>query len=137
MFIAKYLNGDIITEKDMVWDDVKDGMHLLEITFPIPVQYQDPITGEIKPAPARTVALKGHFDRYYFYNEAIATLSSEGGSKTAGQGELVAKAIGGIDDKSGIVTEIKMIKGGFCEVRNYPVSELKIVRGIKQGAKEA
>jgi hypothetical protein len=128
MFIAKYPDGKIITEKDMVWDKVPVGMNRLELTLPIPVSYIDPGTKEMKPAPARTISLFG-CEKYYFYNEAVASLSTE--KKCSVSNNLVAKAIGGIIGDN--VVEIKVDKGGFTTVRHFKIEQLA-QSGIKLGA---
>ena len=129
MFIAKYPNGKTITEKDMFWDDVPAGMRSLELTIPIAVSYIDPETKEEKQAPKRTVSING-FERYYFYNEAVANISTEGnGSK----GRLEAKAIGGIDSEGNVV-EVRIDFRGFVSVRHFKIEQLAQT-GIKQGAK--
>lgn len=129
MFIVKYPNGNIITEKDMYWDDVPEGMNRVELQFPIPVTYQDPDTKEIKPAPARTLSLAG-FEKYYFFNEGVASLGSSD-SKGVKQ-KLVAKAIGGINGEE--VVEIRVDSGGFTDVRHFKIKDLA-QSGIKEGSK--
>jgi len=128
MFIAKYPDGKVILEKDMVWDNVPEGMNMVELTLPIPVSYIDSETKEQKAAPARTVSLSG-CEKYFFYNEAV---SSVGGGTTGGvEGKLVAKAIGGILGDA--VIEIRVDAGGFTTVRHYKLNQL-VHTGIKVGA---
>ena len=129
MFIAKYRDGRIITEDEMVWDEVPEGMHILELTIPIEVSYIDPATKEVKRAPARTVSLRG-FDKCYFYNEAVASIAANGG-KGGSEGKLVAKAIGGIYGDN--VVEIRMDQHGFSTVSNFK-SDLLNHTGIKKAA---
>ncbi|MDD5068083.1 MAG: hypothetical protein PHN89_00580 [Candidatus Pacebacteria bacterium] len=129
MFIASYPNGKMVTEKDMVWDKVPGGMQRLEITLPIPVIYTDK-QGLTKKAPDRTISL-GRYDRYYFFNEAVASL---GDRDQAIKSNLVAKVIAGIDDKKEMVVEIRVDRGGFASVKSYPLSEMTVIRGIKKGA---
>lgn len=126
MFIVKYPDGRIINEKDMVWDDIPEGMNRVELTLPIPVSYIDPKTNETVKAPARTTSLKG-FDKYYFYNEAVSRIAPGGGIEQ----ELVAKAIGGI--KGDNVIEVKIDKGGFSSVSYFTIEQLAQT-GIKKGA---
>ena len=113
MFIAKYPNGEIVTEKQNTWNKIKDGMSSVELTFPMRLTYIDKETGEEKVAPARTISLSG-FDKYYFHNEAVASFDVNMKNKSNdGQGRLVAQAIGGIKD--GKVVEIRVDKGGFSK----------------------
>jgi hypothetical protein len=128
MFIAKYPDGKVITEKDMFWDEVPGGMNQVELTLPIPVHYIDPITKEQKPAPNRTVSLNG-CEKYYFFNEAVSSLAA--GSKGGVKNKLVAKAIGGIIGDN--VIEIRMDAGGFTTVRCFKIEQLA-QSGIKLGA---
>jgi hypothetical protein len=128
MFIAKYPDGKVILEKDMVWDNVPEGMNMVELTLPIPVSYIDSETKEQKAAPARTVSLSG-CEKYFFYNEAVSNI---GCNSTGGvEGKLVAKAIGGILGDS--VIEIRVDAGGFTTVRHYKLNQL-VHTGIKVGA---
>jgi hypothetical protein len=123
MFIAKYPDGKVITEQDMYWDEVPGGMHRMELTLPIPVSYIDPETKETKSAPARTVSLGG-MKEYYFYNEAVASMGKKG--------QLIAKAIGGIDSEGNVI-EIRIDAGGFTEVRTFKKEQLA-QSAIKPGA---
>lgn len=117
MFIAKYPNGKVVTEKQQTWDKVKDGMTSVELTFPMRLTYIDRTTGEEKVAPARTISLRG-FDKYYFHNEAIAHFDiNSDKTDNNGQGQLVAQVIGGIKD--GKVVEIRVDKGGFCQTQIF------------------
>jgi hypothetical protein len=128
MFIAKYPDGKVITEKDSNWDNTPAGMNMMELTLPIPVSYIDPGTKEQKSAPARTVSLSG-CEKFYFYNEAVSNMAA--GSKGGTEGKLVAKAIGGIIGDS--VVEIRVDAGGFTTVRHFKIDQL-VHSGIKVGA---
>ena len=112
MFIAKYPNGEVVTEKAKTWDKIKDGLTVLELTFPIPVSYVTK-EGETKRAAARTVSLSG-FDKYFFHNEAVAHMDVNSDNElNNGQGVLVAQVIGGI--RKGQVVMIRIDKGGFTK----------------------
>lgn len=128
MFIAKYPDGKIITEKDMVWDDVPPGMSRVELSIPIKVSYIDPETKEEKVAPARTISLSG-FEKYFFYNEAVSNIAAN--SKGGAESKLVAKAIGGIIGDT--VVEVRIDAGGYSSVRHFKLDQLA-QSGIKQGA---
>jgi len=128
MFTLNYPDGKRITEKDMVWDNVPEGMNSVSLTIPIPVSYIDPETKETKQAPSRTVFLSG-CEKYFFYNEAVSNIG--GGSKAGTKGKLVAKAIGGIIGDS--VVEIRIDSHGFITVRHYKLNQL-VHTGIKVGA---
>ena len=118
----------------MFWDNVKDGMHRLSLTLPIPVSYKDQKTGAIEKAPDRTISI-GSYDRYYFYNEAVASMPVLMNDKNAGHGRNIAKVIAGIDDASGMVVEVRVDKGGFTSVRHLQECNVEVVRGIKNGNK--
>ena len=117
MFIAKYPDGKVVTERQLPWNKVKDGLSVLELTFPIPVTYIDPETGEEKRASARTISLRG-YDSYFFHNEAVAhfDVTSKSNANNA-QGELVAQVIGGVRDNQ--VTQVRIDKGGFCQITSF------------------
>lgn len=128
MFIAKYPDGKIITEKDMFWDEVPSGMNRVELSIPIKVSYIDPETKKEVIAPARTVSLSG-YDKYFFYNEAVASIAGNG--KGGAESKLVAKAIGGIIGDN--VVEVRIDAGGYSNVRHFKLDQLA-QSGIKQGA---
>ena len=123
MFIARYKNGKTVTEKQSHWKGLVDGIIQVDLTFPIPVTYRDKKTGRTMKAPDRTISLKG-YDQYYFHNEAVAHLDVNSGKITDdGQGKIVAKAIGGI--RNGQVTEVRVDKGGFCQVIVFDEKDFK------------
>jgi hypothetical protein len=127
MFIAHYPNGVTITESDMIWDKLPDGLTNLQLALPVTFKIKDSQTNEVKEAPAPTVTL-GRYDAYYFENEAVAAaLVNAGGQLMVGQtvGTKSAQIIGGIDYKAGIVVQIRVDKFANVKVSRFPVDELR------------
>ena len=123
MFIAKYPNGEIVTEKQKNWSEIDDGLSVLELTFPIPVTYRDPDTGEEKRASARTISLRG-YDKYFFHNEAVAHFDiNDQKFDNSGQGNLIAQVIGGIRDNQ--ITQVRIDKGGFCQITSFDTKDFQ------------
>jgi hypothetical protein len=136
MFIVHYGDGKTITENDMIWNDVPDGITNLQLSLPVVFKIKDNKTGEVKEGPAPTVTL-GKYDAYYFENEAVAiALVSSGGEMKAGQSQenKVAQIISGIDYQRNIVVQIRIDKFANVAVSRFPLEQFKRVeKYIKKG----
>ena len=127
MFIAHYPNSKVITEADMFWDAVPEGMTNLQLVLPVHMHIKDSKTGELKDAPAPTVTL-GKYDAYFFENEAVAVaMMSAGGKLLDGQtkGMKVAEIIGGIDYKRKDVVEIRVDRFANVMLYRFPLDQMK------------
>ena len=130
MFVANYPNGKIVKENDCLWDDVTDGLINLQLTSPIKVNLKNP-DGSLGREIAPMITL-GKYDRYYFWNEATATASVQGDKIIeVGQGRLVAKVIGGIDNEKKVVIEIRVDLYSNVKISHYPLKDLE--KKIKNG----
>lgn len=137
MFIAHFKDGKTITENQMVWNEVPDGISNLQLTLPVSFKIKDSQTGEIKDAPAPAVTL-GKYDSYYFENEAVATILTSSSGKIEAiesTGVKVAQIIGGIDEIKGIVVEIRVDKFCNIEVHRFPLEKLESTRVVKKSVK--
>ena len=129
MFIVNYRDGRTLTEGmqhargALTWDDIPDGIVNLQLTYPVKLQFRDRDGNLVKEA-APTLSI-GRYDRYFFYNEAVAIAAVQGGDRHASQGQLVAKVIAGIDDERHLVVETRFDAWGNCEVRRYSLESLQ------------
>lgn len=151
MFIINLKNGRQIVEDrtrnpdgtPMTWDDVPKDARIanLQLTHPNVIEYRDGAGVVVKKA-APIVSI-GSYDRYYFHNEAVASMQMGGKTPQLKDHRLVAKVIAGIDDKIGLVVEVRVDLYGNTDVRRFPVSQLEenIARGqfrasvIRNGAR--
>lgn len=127
MFIVHYPNGRTITENEMLWDEVPDGLTNLQLSLPVVFKIKDSKTGEVKDGPAPTVTL-GKYDAYFFENEAVAVaMMTAGGQMLAGQtkGTKVAQIIGGIDYQRKIVVQVRVDRFANAAVSRFPLDQLK------------
>lgn len=104
------------------WDDVpKDAKIIgIQLTYPFKVELKDQ---NKTVAPTLTI---GRFDRYFFYNEAKVNMMVIGNqSVQAGNSQLVAKVVGGIENKTGMVFEVRLDRMGNCTNARYPLKNLE------------
>jgi hypothetical protein len=126
MFLAHYPDGKTLTEDDMNWDKLPDGLTNLQLSLPVTFKIKDGKTGEVREAPAPTVTL-GKYDGYYFDNEAVAAVLVAAGGQLSGQskGTKVAQIIGGIDSKRKIVVQIRVDRFANVSVTRFPLHQLR------------
>lgn len=122
MFIAQLKNGKQITGDSATWDDVQNDpenhVTALHLTLPFKANMKNQATGVLEPMPARTVSL-GIFNRYYTAKEAVTRFGAR-----SEEANVVAEIMGGIDDRTGLVVEVRVAKDGNITMRNFPVSQL-------------
>lgn len=139
MFIVNLKNGKQLVEGSkkedgnlFTWDDISNDCGIANISLAMPFQIglrdnQGNIIREFSP-----IASLGKYDRYFFYNEAVATVLTQGNKiGDTMQGKIVAKSIAGIDDKRREVVELKMDSYGNINVNRYPLESLE--EKIKNG----
>lgn len=122
MFIAQLKNGSQVTGDNANWDDVLDDPtnHLtgLHLTLPFKANIKNMETGLLEPMPARLISL-GVFNRYYTAKEAVTRFGSG-----ASESNVIAEIMGGIDDRTGLVVEVRVAKDGNITMRNFPIAQL-------------
>lgn len=132
MYISHYEDGRTITEKEMLWDNIPDGITNLQMTLPVK-RYIKGEKGELVPMPSPTVTL-GKYDAYFYEHEAVATVLSREGIVAQGTGTEVARIIGGIDYAKNLVVEIRVDKNAFITVSRYPADKMqRAEKSIKKG----
>jgi hypothetical protein len=123
MFIAQFKDGSQLKGDKVTWDDVpsSEENHItgLHLTLPFKGHMKDSATGQMVPMPARIISL-GVYNRYYTAKEAVASF----GDKAGGEANVVAEIMGGVDDKHGVVMEVRVGKDGNISMRHFPVSQL-------------
>ncbi len=126
MFIVHYSDGKTITENEMLWDEIPEGLTNLQLSLPVTFKIKDSKTGEVRDAPAPTVTL-GRYDAYYFENEATAMAMVSAGGQITGQskGTKVAQIIGGIDNKRKLVVQIRVDRFANVSISRFPLEQLK------------
>ena len=130
MFIITDQNGKLYKESEEVtWDSIPKDVRIaqLQLTFPMPVILKEKDGKKSKKfAPLLTI---GKFDRYYFFNEAIYSVIvpkyNEDEEKEKDTVNLVAKVVGGIDDKLGLVIETRVDRSGNCTIHRYSLMSLQ------------
>lgn len=139
MFIVNLKNGKQLVEgsikengQPFTWDDIQNETGIANLSLAVPFQIaikdnEGNVLKEFSP-----IASLGKYDRYFFYNEAVANVLVQGNKiKDTMQGKIVAKAIAGIDDKREEVIELKMDCYGNINVNRYPLKNLE--EKIKNG----
>lgn len=124
MFIIDTKTGEKLIEgKDhngsaLVWDDVPGDVEItaMALTHPFPVNIDGK---DISPK----VSISG-YDKYYFYNEAVATVMQYGDGSQQVEPNLQAKVIAGIDTDKGFVLEVRLDKWGNTSISTYPYEAL-------------
>lgn len=133
MFIVHLKDGRTIIEETVVWDEIPDGITSLQLTLPYRrrIQLED---GSWKDFPRPTISIQG-YDRYYFGNEAISVFATADGIIRGEQeGMKTAQIIGGIDDKLGIVFQIRVDRNGNIQTNRFPIGSLQIAEhAIRRG----
>jgi len=113
-------------KRGFTWDDIPRKVEItaLQLTYPFPVKFKKPdgsVSEEVHPKLTLS-----KLDRFYFFNEALIPMLVQGEKIIqTGISELQAKTIAGIDDKAGIVIEIRMDKWGNCTVSTFPFKALE------------
>lgn len=129
MFIVTDQKGNIYKETKIVtWDSLPKDIKIaqLQLTFPLPIFLREKSNKKAKTfAPLLTI---GKFDRYYFFNEAVYSVlipkyTQEDLEKK--EVNLVAKVVGGIDDKLGLVIETRVDRSGNCTIHRYSLLSLQ------------
>jgi hypothetical protein len=129
MFIVKYKDGSEATGDQLVWDDVKadednyiTGMHL---TLPFIAQQQN-ADGSFTRLPARTISLSG-YHRWYYGKEALSAFFAPqtGLDDSHSQPNDVADIVGGIDDRNGLVFQIRVARDGNITTNRFPLAQLE------------
>ena len=138
MYIAHYADGKTITERDMLWDKIPEGITCLQMALPVIRKRIDPQTRQMQDAPSPTVTLP-KMDAYFYEHEAVATMMAGNGdgAQIIGQvkGTEVARIIGGIDYKLNRVIMIRVDLQAFISVSIFPLDEMKTrdPRSIRKG----
>lgn len=108
--------------KGLTWDDIPRDVRIsgIQLTYPFRVELK-----EEKRSFAPTLTI-GKFDRYFFYNEARVNMVVVGNKPVqTGQSVLIAKVVGGIEDKTKMVFEVRLDRLGNCTNSRYPLKELE------------
>lgn len=134
MFILKFKDGSQLNSKECKnsWDDVPTDKEIgsMQLTLPLRAHRKNN-KGELEELPARTISISG-YNRYYYSKEAVATVLVNGTpsgqpDKISGQhkGTDVAEIMGGIDDRVGLVFQVRVAKDGNISTRHFPISQLE------------
>lgn len=106
----------------LTWDDIPHDVKItgIQLTYPFKIQLKEQ---NKTVAPTLTI---GRFDRYFFYNEAKVNMMVLGNRPIqAGNSILVAKVVGGIDNKTKMVFEVRLDRMGNCTNIRYPLKDLE------------
>lgn len=132
MFVAHYEDGKTITEKEMLWDNIPEGITNLQMTLNVR-RFVKGENGEMIPAPSPTVTL-GKYDAYFYEHEAVAAMMSNNGLVVQPNGVEVARRIGGIDYEKNLVVEIRADRNAFVTISRYPYDKMqRSANSIKKG----
>jgi hypothetical protein len=106
MWLANFSDGSTKSSKQTFWNQLpKDSkMTGLQLSHPY--------------LPKLWICLNG-YDRYYFTQEAIATMN---GTQSV---SVVAEIVGAHDLKLGVAVEVRLARTGNVNVRTYPISAFK------------
>ena len=113
-------------DQELTWDDIPNDVIItqIQLTYPFRVDFKNPDgSSSRKVAPLLTI---GKYDKYYFSNEAIVKMLTNGTSPTQiGQTQLEAKIVGGIDETYKLVVETRLDKTGNTTIFRYPLKDLE------------
>lgn len=138
MFILKFRDGSQLSSKDCAdnWDSVPLHKEIssMQLTLPLKAARRND-KGEMEELPARTISISG-YNRYYYSKEAIATVLVNHGEasdfadkRMSGEkhGTDVAEIMGGIDDRVGMVFQVRVARDGNITTRHFPIEQLEFV----------
>jgi hypothetical protein len=126
MFIVQFADGSTLKERQhdqdfqgVYWDDLPDkpitALHLTLPGFP-----------SINP-PVVTLS---NYTRYYFANEARATVMALDGMAVSGVGDgtgmVIKQVIAGVDDRHDFVLYIEVDKKANVTTHRFPLSQFKV-----------
>lgn len=126
-----YKEGELIQvstaeSKYLTWDDIPKEIKIsqIQLTYPFKIELKATPEAEAKTvAPLLTI---GKYDRYFFYNEAKVDILVMGEKPIqGGKTTLLAKVVGGIDNKLRMVFEVRLDRNGNCTNSRYPLKHLE------------
>ena len=129
---GKTFTDDKGEERKFTWDDLPTTSKIssIQLSYPFPVKFRLS-DGSVAEERHPKLTING-FDRYYFANEAIVPMQVSGMSPVAaGETNLTAKIIAGIDDKTKMVSQYRMDKWGNVSVLQIPLKSIE--KQIKDG----